>query len=254
MMKRKTIGIVGFGRFGQVLHRLFNDGFEIKVSSSTYSSGDMEGVEFASLEETITGSDAVFLTVPINKMEEMASRIEPFLQKGQVVVDVCSIKTHSYGVLKKALSGKDIHIWPTHPMFGPDSAQNGFDGLRWVSCEEEIDSDIIKPYLDYIERKGLVIVRVSCSEHDRLAARTQGLAHLIGRVMDEVGIERTLIDTAGFEKLIELKEQTCNDSWELFCDLQYYNEYSLENEQKLLDAIKKVFSSVDSFRDKQGSP
>jgi len=251
-MTRKAIGIVGFGRFGQVLHRLFKAGFEIKVSSSTYKPGDIAGVDFASLKETIRASDAIFLTVPINKMGETATRMKPFLTPGQVVVDVCSIKEYSYGVLKKALEENEVHIWPTHPMFGPDSAKNGFQGLRWVSCEEDIDVGRVQPYLDYIDQKGLAIVRVSCQEHDRLAARTQGLAHLIGRVMEEVGIERTQIDTAGFEKLIELKEQTCNDSWELFSDLQYYNEYSQENEEKLQKAINKVFSSLNAFRDTQG--
>jgi prephenate dehydratase/prephenate dehydrogenase len=243
-MKKTTIGITGFGRFGQVLHDLFKDGFKLLVSSSTYKQGDFEGVEFAPLEEVIKRSDAIFLTVPINKMDPMAKRVKPYLAKGQIVIDVCSIKEYSFGALKDNLKGTGVHIWPTHPMFGPDSSKDGFQGLRWVSCEEEISPAIIAPYVDYLEEKGLKIVRVSCSKHDQLAAKTQGLTHLVGRVLKELGVERTQIDTIGFEKLMEVKEQTCNDTWELFCDLQLFNKYSMENERELREAILKVFASL----------
>jgi prephenate dehydrogenase len=243
-MKKKVIGITGFGRFGQVLHKLFEDGFEILVSSSTYKQGDFDGVNFASLEELVKRSDAVFLAVPINKMGAMAKKIKPFVKKDQLIVDVCSIKEYSHNILKSKLGDMGVHIWPTHPMFGPDSTKNGFENLRWVSCEEDIDQAVIEDFLRYLETKDLKIVKISCAEHDLLAAKTQGLTHLIGRVLDEFGAERTPIDTAGFELLMQVKDQTCNDSWELFCDLQYYNKYSLKKERELREAILKVFASL----------
>jgi prephenate dehydrogenase/prephenate dehydratase len=243
-MKKKVIGITGFGRFGQVLHKLFEDGFDILVSSSTYKQGDFAGVTFASLEELVKRSDAVFLAVPINKMRDMAKRIRPYVKEGQLIVDVCSIKEYSYNTLKTELRDTGVHIWPTHPMFGPDSTKHGFENLRWVSCEEDIDPTAIRDFLTYLEAKQLNIVKTSCAEHDLLAAKTQGLTHLIGRVLDGFGAERTPIDTAGFELLMQVKDQTCNDSWELFCDLQHYNKYSLKKERELREAILKVFASL----------
>ena len=53
-MTRTTIGIIGYGRFGRVLHRLFEDGFEIYGSSSTYRNGDIEGITQADFSEANT--------------------------------------------------------------------------------------------------------------------------------------------------------------------------------------------------------
>ncbi len=60
-------------------------------------------------------------------------------------------------------------------------------------------------------------------EHDREAAFTQGVAHYIGRVLSDLGIQRSPIGTVGYNKLLEIVEQTCNDPWQLFLDLQRYN-------------------------------
>ncbi len=242
MEKSGTVAVVGFGRFGKVMHRLFLDGFDIVVSSSSYRPGDVAGVTFVSLEEACRSADAILLTVPINKTGSTGERIRSFLRPGQIVVDVCSVKEWSYEALKEALQGTGVTIWPTHPMFGPDSSKQGFVGLNWVSCEEELDPEVIVPYRDYLAQKGLNIIKISCEEHDRLAARTQGLTHFIGRFLDELRIEPTEIDTLGYKRLIAVKEQTCHDTWELFCDLQHYNRFSLETQNALSDAILKVTS------------
>ena len=40
------------------------------------------------------------------------------------------------------------------------------------------------------------------------------------------GIQKTSIDTKGYRDLIDLVEQTCNDTWALYSDLQLYNPYT----------------------------
>ena len=86
-MKKNTIAIIGFGRFGKVMHRLFIDGFDILVSSTSYKPGDIAGVTFVSLEAACRRSDAILLTVPINKTGPTGKRIRPYLRPGQIVVD-----------------------------------------------------------------------------------------------------------------------------------------------------------------------
>ena len=241
-MRNPTIGIVGFGRFGKVIHRLFEGGFKVLVSSSRVSSGVVDNVVYDTLETVVSSSDAVFLTVPINRTEETTRRIKPFLRAGQVVVDVCSVKETPNNAMKSVLADVDVTIWPTHPMFGPDSTKEGFGGLVWVSCEDDLEPDSIAPYTTYIEKMGLNVVKISCAEHDRMAARTQGLTHFIGRFLDELRIAPTPIDTVGYKRLMAVRDQTCNDTWELFCDLQYFNRFSGEIHQQLLNAVFSVLS------------
>ena len=239
-MKNNQVGIIGFGRFGKVLHRLFRDGFEILVSSSSYRTGDLPGVSFADFEETVRRSEALFLSVPINKTEETAHRLRPLLRPGQIVVDVCSVKEMPYRILSKTLRDTGAHIWPTHPMFGPDSAEAGFKGLTWVSCEDDLDARIVAPYIAYLEKKGLTVFRTDCETHDRIAASTQGLTHLMGRYLDELPLPPTPIDTLGYKRLRAVRDQTCNDTWELFFDLMRYNRFSKEIQSALEEAVCAV--------------
>jgi prephenate dehydrogenase len=241
-MTTHHIGIIGFGRFGKVIHRLFSDGFDIRVNSSRVAEGVVDGVVFDTLEQVVKTADAVFLTVPISKTGETATRIRPYLKPGQVVVDVCSVKETPNNALEEALDGTGATIWPTHPMFGPDSTRSGFDGLVWVTCEAHLDPAAIAPYRTYLEQKGLTLMAITCEAHDRMAARSQGLTHFIGRFLDELDIRPTPIDTLGYKRLLAVRDQTCNDTWELFCDLQRFNRFSREIHQALLDAISKVLS------------
>ena len=44
--------------------------------------------------------------------------------------------------------------------------------------------------------------------------------------MKEFGVKRSTIDTQGFRNLLHLVDQTCNDTLELYEDLQTYNPYT----------------------------
>ena len=43
-------------------------------------------------------------------------------------------------------------------------------------------------------------------------------------------------------------EQTCNDSWDLFKDLQKYNPYTNKMIDKLVDTIKKIHTEIKEDR------
>ena len=77
-------------------------------------------------------------------------------------------------------------------------------------------------------------------EHDKLAANTQGITHFLGRTLKEFGISKTNLDTQGFRDLLNLVEQTCNDSWQLYSDLQSYNPYTKSTIRRLKESFEKV--------------
>jgi hypothetical protein len=81
-------------------------------------------------------------------------------------------------------------------------------------------------------------------EHDKLAANSQGVTHFTGRLLDEFGMEKTPIDTVGATKLLEVKEQTCNDTWELFINLQHYNPYTREMRIALGEAYDNLYNKL----------
>ena len=95
------------------------------------------------------------------------------------------------------------------------------------------------------ESKSISIVEMSPEAHDKDAAMSQGITHFIGRVLREAGISSTKINTFGFNELLGVIEQTCNDSLDLFKDLQNYNPYTIEMIKKLEEAINMVQNQIE---------
>ena len=81
-------------------------------------------------------------------------------------------------------------------------------------------------------------------EHDRMAASSQGITHFIGRVLKDSGVRSTDINTLGFNGLLSVIEQTCNDSWDLFKDLQKFNPYTNEMIDNLVSTIDNIHKKI----------
>ena len=48
----------------------------------------------------------------------------------------------------------------------------------------------------------------------------------------------------GFNELLGVIEQTCNDSWDLFKDLQRYNSYTNSMIDNLVETIDKIHKQI----------
>jgi len=70
------------------------------------------------------------------------------------------------------------------------------------------------------------MVEMSCEEHDRIAASTQFITHTVGRILGSMQLGPTPIDTRGFESLLNLVDNTTNDSFDLYYGLFMYNAVS----------------------------
>ncbi|KAG1371509.1 putative Arogenate dehydrogenase 2, chloroplastic [Cocos nucifera] len=93
-------------------------------------------------------------------------------------------------------------------MFGPESGKEGWNGLPLVYEKVRIrDHALCDNYLGIFQAEGCRMVEMSCQEHDEMAAKSQFLAHTFGRILAEMGIESTPMDTKGFQTLLQLLEK-----------------------------------------------
>ena len=60
------------------------------------------------------------------------------------------------------------------------------------------------------------MINMRPEKHDLISANSQFLTHLIGRVIDGLKPVESEIDTDGYKLLLQIKEHSVNDSWELF--------------------------------------
>lgn len=196
-------------------------------------------------ERQVLHCPVVILCVAISAFEEVADRIAPHLHPHTLVMDTCSIKGMAARVMEQRLP-PTVRILATHPMFGPDSARNGIAGLPMILCPVRISAHCLQGWRHRFSAMGLHVMTMTADEHDREAAFTQGIAHYLGRVLAEMGLRDSAIATVGYQKLREIVEQTCNDSMQLFVDLQRYNPYTVEMRERLEDALSSVRSQLDA--------
>lgn len=224
----KKVSIVGYGRFGKVLHRLLRDDFNVTIYTKQ------------SAVEDIYKNDVVFYAVPIDAFEGVISSHKKYFTPNHLLIDVLSVKLHPKKVFEKHLRDSQIQALLTHPMFGPDSSKNGFEGLPIIMDQFRASKENYDFWKNYFSNKKLHIIEMSADEHDKLAANSQGLTHFIGRLLNAYGLKPTPIDSLGTKKLLEVIGQTCNDSWQLFSNLQHFNPYTKRTRLRLGNAFDQL--------------
>ena len=232
-----SIGIIGFGRFGKVLANILQKGFAIKAFDPE-PFGAFPGVAFTDLA-TVLNEKVIFIAVPIRHFESVITEIAPQISEGTTVIDVCSVKKHPTEIMENNLS-ENVGIIATHPMFGPDSFVSN-NRLKMMINNTRDSHNQFNFWRRFFIDQGIQVMEMSPDQHDRMAAQTQGVTHFLGRMLKEYGIRKTAIDTQGFRDLLDLVDQTCNDTWELYTDLQLYNPYTKD----MIEKLKLATTSLD---------
>eukprot|EP00548_Thalassiothrix_antarctica_P004414 CAMPEP_0194132284 /NCGR_PEP_ID=MMETSP0152-20130528/2789_1 /TAXON_ID=1049557 /ORGANISM="Thalassiothrix antarctica, Strain L6-D1" /LENGTH=357 /DNA_ID=CAMNT_0038827279 /DNA_START=222 /DNA_END=1295 /DNA_ORIENTATION=+ len=159
--KPLTIGVIGFGRFGQFIARTFQKyGRVVVTSRSDYTEiANAMGVKYVPLanpkqffEENL---DVIVVAVSILSFEKTIRSLLPHLNEylderkisedkvhGPLFVDVLSVKEHARETMLELLP-PECDIVCTHPMFGPDSGKAGWHGLNFVYEKTRIDGVIL---------------------------------------------------------------------------------------------------------------
>lgn len=238
----KKVTIIGYGRFGKTLFRLLKDEFEVTIYKRKKAEGE-EGPITTDLKKAYE-NDTIFFAVPIESFEFVLSEHKEYFRPEQVLIDVLSVKLHPKHIFEKYLKGSKTQALLTHPMFGPDSTTQGFADLPIVMDQFMSEKKTYEFWKNVFAKKGLSVIEMSADEHDRLAADSQGLTHFIGRLLDEIAMKETTIDSLGAKRLQDVREQTCHDTWELFTNLQHYNPYTKPMRIKLGEAYDKLYNKL----------
>jgi len=156
-----TVGIIGFGRFGQFMGKKFiKYGNVIGTSRSDYTKiADDMGAKYiplSDLESFVMEDelDVIVVAVSIVSFESTVKDLVPHLKKRiekggscPLIVDVLSVKEHARNILLEHLP-EECDILATHPMFGPDSAKHGWQGQTFVYERTRIDKVLLDPSKD----------------------------------------------------------------------------------------------------------
>ena len=245
-MINQEVGIYGLGRFGMFWAERLSQFTTVKAYSRR-SRTVPDCVELVS-EERLLKCPVLILCVAISAMEQVLRRIGSRLTDGVTVMDTCSVKVYPTELMADLLPAS-VDILGTHPMFGPDSGKEAIAGFPMVLCPVRIDPDSLEWWRQFFTELDLQVMIMDAEAHDREAAYTQGVTHYVGRVLAELGLGSSAIAPLGYRRLLSIVEQTCNDPWQLFADLQHFNSHTETMRTQLVEAFRSVSKQLDDSSD-----
>lgn len=251
-LQGQTIGLIGFGKFGQFLakrlvenHQVIATSIEPELASKVAEMG-CTWVPWANGVQEMLLNHRVEVLVLCTSIVSFAQTVnglpfEVLKQAKPLVVDVLSVKTYAKEVMLQCIP-EECDILCTHPMFGPESAKHGWHGLPFVFeiVRAQQSWERVHKFLGIFGKAGCRMVAMSCEEHDKQTAASQFITHLTGRVLAEHGCQQTPIDTVGYQNLCIIADHVCKDSFDLFYGLFKYNPNSMQQLCLLKRGIDEV--------------
>lgn len=187
MNTKLTVAIVGFGRFGKTLYRMMQDDFSMLLFNRSDKSFNNQSfsnnTRIIKNIKDIYRADVIFYSIPIDQFERVIKTHKIYFTSRHVLIDVLSVKEYPKKIFKKYLKNTRTQAILTHPMFGPDSSKNGFNGLNLMMNRFTSSKNKYEFWKNYFIKKGINVVEMKAQEHDKLAARSQGVVHFIGRLL-----------------------------------------------------------------------
>lgn len=233
--KNTSLGIVGFGAFGQLAALHLGQHFDITAydpSPEVAKVAKQLGVRLTSLH-SVSQADVILIAAPVSSFEQVVSEIAIACKPGVLIVDVGSVKVIPAEIMRRLLPNH-VDIVASHPLFGPQSATTGIGGLKIAICP--VRGQRHARMAAFLRKAlGLTVVMTTPEDHDQEAAVVQGLTHLIAKVLLRMGPLPTRITTKSFDLLSEAVSMVQHDAPEVFEAIEKANPYAETVRRRFFD-------------------
>lgn len=220
----KTVAIIGYGRFGRLAARYLQADFRVLVCDTSRRLRTARGVKRVALEAAAR-TPFIILAVPIGRLRPLLVEMAPFVPRGALVIDVCSVKEEPIRWMKELLP-RHTGILGTHPLFGPDSADRSLEGKTIALCAARVSRSRLRHVERYLKERGLHVARMKAREHDALMAKSLFLTQYLGHALLRLNLPSAEKTTSNYRRLSEIARTTGHDTLELLRDMYRYNRYA----------------------------
>ncbi|MEP0943573.1 MAG: prephenate dehydrogenase/arogenate dehydrogenase family protein [Rhizobiaceae bacterium] len=242
----KSIGIIGFGAFGRLIAAHIAPHFQVLAydpRQDLEADASRLGVMLTSLSKA-AGCDVVVVSTPVTTCQAVFADIARHCRPGALIIDVGSVKVKPAEIMERLLP-VHVDIVATHPLFGPQSAQNGIKGLKIAICPLRGRAHWrLAAFLR--QQLGLKVILTTPHDHDREVATVQGLTHLIAKVLLEMGPLPTRMTTLSFDLLVQAVSMVQHDAPEVFDAIENLNPYAVDVRKRFFELAHELDQELRS--------
>lgn len=232
----KTVGLVGYGRFGRTLGALLSEAGRAHRAFDPRGAVPPEVVA-TSLVELAAACRTLVLAVPLGAMRDVLVALRPVLTPAHTVFDVGSVKLLPSAAMADVL-GAAVPWVATHPLFGPSSIALGERPLRVVICPNARHPAAVTRVTALYRELGCLPEAQDADAHDRAMAHTHALTYFITKGMLEIGIDQQLENAPpSFRAMARTIEAVRSDAGHLFTALHRENPHAGPARQRFLAAL-----------------
>src|SRR5579862_707074 len=232
----KTLGFVGFGRFGHALADIFAD-HEYPVKAYDPGVSVPGDIVADSLEELAGTSQVLFVAVPVSSMPSVFEQMKPLVGTQHIVVDVGSVKMSPIKAMSEIFDREQRWV-ASHPLFGPVSLARAETGLRVVICPGSSNPEAVSLVSELYRSIGCSIVELEAEVHDRIMAQTHAMAFFIAKGMLDAEVPTdSPASPPSFQAMARTIESVRGDAGHLITTLHRENPFSAEYRRRLLSVL-----------------
>lgn len=236
-----TIGLFGFGQFGRLIAKHLSPHFQMTVHDPHAIASETKAYHFDTAAQT-ANCDLVILAVPVSNIASTCQSIRSHLKPGCIVMDVGSVKMTTAKAMQDHLPA-DVDLIGTHPLFGPQSATGSLSGRKIALCNIRGQAD--RPVSVFLRRVlHLQVYSLSPEDHDREAAVTQGLTHLIAKVLTQMGPLPTRMTTVSFDLLLQATAMVRHDPPNVFSAIEEENPFAADVRNEFLALVADLGANL----------
>ncbi len=236
----KTIGLIGYGSFGELVAQTVATKAKVKVFSRTMSKVPEQ--LRASLDE-VASCDYLVVSIPLGSYRTVLADVADRIAPNTVVVDVCSVKVTPVQIIQELLPNNKLVA--THPLFGPQTTQDGLANHVMVLCDDVSDAAELEVIAKLSASLGLDVQRMSAAEHDRQMAHVHALTFFIARGLFDTDFGSITLKTPSFKRIESLVELEHNHSADLFDTIEAGNPLAKKVRVGFMQRLQRLSDEID---------
>lgn len=212
--------------------------------------------------EQSTDSNIIFLCLPVDESLKTFEKLIPLLREGQIITDVCGVKTPFHDLWIKSKS-KGIYIGG-HPMTGKEvsgykhSDPTLFENSVYILCDVEEKNQPVQLLIELIKNLGARVTFLSSKVHDIVVASVSHLPQLLSiSLINSASLKENDINffdfaAGGFRDMTRI----ASSEFEIWDSIFRYNKkniaYAIDNFVNDLNNLKKLIiaNNTTSLKDK----